>query len=145
MLRVAYQCPTEITFKGVATEALAYTLEDAVVVANIDLFAAMAGNGLIRKFRAAIDSSANFAALSASLNEALKAGNKAEFALDLLEIENPAELKPPKYIREGLLWLADQLAHKQAELGLAPIQALPKGHATAPASQPDASAAEAAA
>jgi hypothetical protein len=50
---------------------------------------------------------------------ALKGGGKAEFALDLLEIEDPLSLKPPAYIREGLLWLADQLEHKQVELGLA--------------------------
>ena len=90
------------------TEALAYTLEDAIVVANLDLFAALPGIGLIAKFRAAIANSADFAALSAALKEALKGGNKAEFALDLLEIETPAHLKPPKYIREGLLWLAKQ-------------------------------------
>jgi hypothetical protein len=142
-LRVAYQCPIEVTFQGVAVEALAYTLEDAIVVANLDLFAAMAGNGLIKKFRAAIADSGDFDALSAALNEALKGGNKAEFALDLLEIEKPADLKPPKYIREGLLWLADQLANKQAELGLAPLQALPKVPVAAAASTPEALTAEA--
>ena len=117
-LRVAYQCPIEIEFKGTTTEALAYTLEDAIVVTNIELFAALPGNGLIAKFRTAIADSADFAALSAALKDALKGGSKAEFALDLLEIDNPSDLKPPKYIREGLLWLAEQLAHKQTELGL---------------------------
>jgi predicted ATP-dependent endonuclease of OLD family len=117
-LRVAYQCPIEIEFKGATTEALAYTLEDAVVVANIELFAALPGTGLIAKFRAAIAESANFAELSMAMKEALKGGGKAEFALDLLEIGNPSDLKPPNYIREGLLWLAEQLDHKQTELGL---------------------------
>jgi hypothetical protein len=124
-LRVAYQCPIEIEFKGVATEALAYTLEDAVVIANIELFSTLSGDGLIAKFRTAIANSVDFAALSAAMKDALKGGSKAEFALDLLEIENPRDLKPPKYIREGLLWLAEQLAHKQTELGLvalAPIE-----------------------
>lgn len=144
-LRVAYQCPIEVTFKGTETEALAYTLEDAVVVANIDLFETLPGTGLIAKFRTAIANSANFAALSAALKDALKGGNKAEFALDLLEIETPAELKPPKYIREGLLWLAEQLAHKQAELGLAPLQAALATPAVAPAAVLHAPAEEAAA
>ncbi|WEX79400.1 AAA family ATPase (plasmid) [Sinorhizobium numidicum] len=117
-LRVAYQCPIEIEFKGTTTEALAYTLEDAIVFANIELFAALPGTGLIAKFRSAIAESANFAELSVAMKDALKGGSKAEFALDLLEIDNPADLKPPKYIREGLLWLAEQLDHKQTELGL---------------------------
>jgi len=120
-LRVAYQCPIEIEFKGVTTEALAYTLEDAIVVANIELFATLPGAGLIAKFRTAIADSADFAALSTAMNEALKGGSKAEFALDLLEIDNPSDLKPPKYIREGLLWLAAQLEQQQSELGLIAI------------------------
>jgi hypothetical protein len=122
-------------------EALAYTLEDAIVAANLELFTTLAGNGLIAKFRAAIADSADFAALSAAMKEALKGGNKAEFALDLLEIETPTNLKPPRYIREGLLWLAQQLAHNQAELGLASLQAAP----AAPAITPEAPAGEAAA
>lgn len=125
-LRVAYQCPIEIEFKGATTEALAYTLEDAIVVTNIELFATLPGTGLIAKFRTAIADSADFAALSTAMKDALKGGSKAEFALDLLEIDNPNDLKPPKYIREGLLWLAAQLEQKQAELGLiaiAPLEA----------------------
>lgn len=117
-LRVAYQCPIEVEFKGATTEALAYTLEDAIVVANIDLFAALPGTGLIAKFRSAIAESASLAELSVAIKEALKGGSKAELALDLLEIDNPSDLKPPKYIREGLLWLAEQLDQKQTELGL---------------------------
>lgn len=144
-LRVAYQCPIEVTFKGEVAEALAYTLEDAIIVANLELFSAMPGNGLIAKSRAAIASSADFSALSAALNDAIKERNKAEFALDLLEIENPADLQPPKYISEGLLWLADQLAHRQAELGLAVPQAAPVEAAIASVIPPEAPAAEVAA
>ncbi|MDR3416495.1 MAG: hypothetical protein P4L83_09945 [Nevskia sp.] len=39
----------------------------------------------------------------------------------MLEIEDPLLLKPPAYIRDGLLWLAAQLEHKQVELGLAQV------------------------
>jgi hypothetical protein len=117
-IRVAYQCPIEVEFKGSKIEALAYTLEDAIVAANLDLFAAFPGKGLIAKFRTAIADCANFATLSAVMNEALRAGSKAEFALDLLEMDHPSDLKPPKYIREGLLWLAAQLEQEQADLGL---------------------------
>ncbi|WP_331351900.1 AAA family ATPase [Cellvibrio sp. UBA7671] len=117
-IRVAYQSPTQVTFKGATAEALSYTLEDAIVMANIDMFGALPGVGLIAKFRAAITDSVDLADLGATLKAALSSGGKAEFALDLLELENPLALKPPAYIREGLLWLAAQLEHKQVELGL---------------------------
>jgi len=120
-VRVAYQSPVQATFKGVTAEALSYTLEDAMVMANLDLFEALPGTGLIAKFRAAITNSADLTALSAALKAALEGGGKAEFALDLLEIEDPLSLKPPAYIRDGLLWLADQLEYKQVELGLAQL------------------------
>jgi predicted ATP-dependent endonuclease of OLD family len=120
-VRVAYQSPTEVTFKGVTGEALSYTLEDAIVMANLDLFETLEGTGLIAKFRAAIADSADLNALSEALKTALKGGGKAEFALDLLEIADPLSLKPPAYIRDGLLWLTSQLEHKQIELGLAKV------------------------
>ena len=37
-VRVAYQSPIRATFKGTTAEALSYTLEDAIVMANLDLF-----------------------------------------------------------------------------------------------------------
>lgn len=120
-IRVAYQSPIQVEFNGAAVEALAYTLEDAIVIENLPLFATLAGTGLIAQFREAIADSAGFGDLSIALNNAIRNGSKAEFALDLLEIEDPIALKPPAYIREGLLWLAEKLENKQKELGLAPI------------------------
>jgi predicted ATP-dependent endonuclease of OLD family len=120
-LRVAYQSPIQATFKGATAEALSYTLEDAIVMANLDLFETLPGTGLIAKFRGAITNSADLSALSEALKGALAGGGKAEFALDLLEVEDPHSLKPPAYIRDGLLWLAAQLADKQVELGLAQV------------------------
>jgi predicted ATP-dependent endonuclease of OLD family len=117
-IRVAYQCPTEFTFRGAKAEALAYTLEDALAYANLPLFEKHKGKGLLAKFKEAIDESADVVALSDALLAALKDGNKAEMALDLLELENPEELKPPPYIRDGFKWLMDQLKQKQEELGL---------------------------
>lgn len=120
-VRVAYQSPIQATFKGETAEALSYTLEDAIVMANLDLFETLPGTGLIAKFRTAIADSANLNALSDALKTALEGGGKAEFALDLLEIEDPRSLTPPAYIKDGLLWLAGQLEQKQVELGLAKI------------------------
>lgn len=120
-VRVAYQSPIQATFKDETAEALSYTLEDAIVMANLDLFETLPGTGLIAKFRTAIANSINLVALTDALKMALEGGGKAEFALDLLEIEDPLSLKPPAYIRDGLLWLAGQLEQKQVELGLADI------------------------
>ncbi len=120
-VRVAYQSPITVQFKGETAEALSYTLEDAVVMANLDLFEKLKGTGLIAKFRKAIVDSADLTALGIALKAALKDGDKAEFALELLEIEDPVSLKPPAYIKEGLLWLAAQLEREQVELGLAQI------------------------
>ncbi|MBA3033367.1 MAG: AAA family ATPase [Gammaproteobacteria bacterium] len=118
-VRVAYQSPIQATFKASTAEALSYTLEDSIVMANLDLFETLPGTGLIAKFRAAITNSTDLNALSRELKTALEGGGKAEFALDLLEIEDPLSLKPPAYIRDGLLWLAAQLDRKQLDLGLA--------------------------
>jgi predicted ATP-dependent endonuclease of OLD family len=136
-VRVAYQSPIQATFKGGAAEALSYTLEDAIVMTNLDVFDKLPGDGLIAKFRDAIANSADLNSLTCALKAALKGGGKAEFALALLELEHPALLKPPAYIKDGLLWLAGQLEHKQVELGIAPLaehdDAPPAGDAPAEA------------
>jgi predicted ATP-dependent endonuclease of OLD family len=118
-VRVAYQKPIIVTYKGESSEALANTLEDAIVTENLSLFENLTGNGLIAKFRKATKESPNLNALMVALREALGGGDKAEFALDLLEIPDEKALQPPSYIREGLKWLAEQLQSKQIDLGLA--------------------------
>jgi predicted ATP-dependent endonuclease of OLD family len=120
-IRVAYQQPCKVTFKGKESEAFANTLEDAIVFENLDLFEALEGTGLIAQFKNAITESADIAALSQALNEALAKGSKAELALDLLNVKDRTSLKPPTYIRDGLLWLTQELTKHQAELGLPAI------------------------
>jgi hypothetical protein len=63
--------------------------------------------------------SANIGDLGSAISAALANGNKAELALDLLEMPDPRALRPPEYIRNGLLWLAEQLRQHQRDLGLA--------------------------
>lgn len=117
-IRVAYQSPVTIKFGRTTGEALASTFEDALLFENIDLFRKQEGTGLVAKFKAAIEASTTIADLGDKLSESLKAGSKAELALDLLEFKEANTLKPPSYIREGLLWLAGQLRLRQKELGL---------------------------
>jgi hypothetical protein len=47
---------------------------------------------------------------------ALKSGKKAEFALDVLEVENFSEIVVPRYIATGLEWLLAQLKKKRVEI-----------------------------
>ncbi|MFO3796081.1 MAG: AAA family ATPase [Anaerolineales bacterium] len=117
-VRIAYQCPVLVEFKGHEVQVLCNTLEDALVVENQSVFAAQKGTGLWKKFRAAIEESSNVGELFAAIHKALDSGGKAEFALDLLELENPAELQPPFYIQDGLGWLVNQLKEKQQSLGV---------------------------
>lgn len=118
-IRVAYQCPIEVNFKNAKSEAIANTLEDALVFQNLDFFAVTPGSGLFTKFKETIENSPTISELTKSLSDDLNGGGKAEFALDLLEVEDPLSLKPPLYIKEGLLWLALQLRQRQKELGIA--------------------------
>lgn len=118
-IRVAYQTPVTIKLNETTGEALANTLEDALLFENIDLFLEQEGTGLVAKFKKAIEESATIGELGVKLSQSLETGSKAELALDLLEFEDASKLKPPTYIREGLLWLARQLRQRQKELGLA--------------------------
>lgn len=116
-IRVAYQQPIGVPFKSEEpTEALANTFEDALVYENADLFKTMVGAGLIAKFRKALNDSTNLSVLADEISKALKDGGKAEFALDLLYSDIGEELKVPAYIHEGLLWLAQQLKRKEADI-----------------------------
>lgn len=118
-IRVAYQCPLTVKFKDAEGEALANTLEDALVFQNLEYFSATDGTGLLGRFKRSIEKSGTVAELGAALFEDLGFKGKAEFALDLLEVEDPKAFQPPLYIKEGLLWLAAQLRKQQQDLGVA--------------------------
>ena len=116
-IRVAYQQPIKVMFKSnEPAEALANTFEDALLYENTDLFKTMDGAGLIAKFRKALNDSANLSVLADEVSKALKDAGKAEFALNLLYSDEGERLKVPTYIHEGLLWLAQQLKRKEADI-----------------------------
>ena len=117
-VRTAYQCPINIEFKGNGDEALCNTLEDALVMQNHKLFFENRGTGLWGKFKSAIEDSGDLIELSEKILKALENGGKAEFALNLLELEDPKALQPPFYILDGLKWLTQQLKDRQSDLGL---------------------------
>ncbi|MCU7827647.1 MAG: AAA family ATPase [Candidatus Thiodiazotropha sp. (ex Myrtea sp. 'scaly one' KF741663)] len=117
-VRVAYQTPLAVTIPDAAEPETAYpyTFEDALAFENLAVFSALNGRGLVRKFREAIQAGGSATAIGEQMYLALKDGKKAEFALDVLEVEGFDEIVVPSYISEGLEWLLVQLKKKQVEI-----------------------------
>ncbi|WP_188826206.1 AAA family ATPase [Brucella endophytica] len=117
-VRAAYQMPLGVTSPGIVGPEIAYpyTFEDALAFENLSFFSEQDGTGLVRKFRDAIASGGGAAAIGERMYLALKNGKKAEFALDLIEVENFDTIIVPRYIAEGLEWLLAQLKKKQVEV-----------------------------
>ncbi|XQA76281.1 AAA family ATPase [Xanthomonas sacchari] len=132
-VRVAYQQPTKVSF-GTDNdgEAIANTFEDALVYHNIEFFRALEGIGLAKKFRDALNTTANLEELSSRLHADLAKGDKAELAMNLLESENLKELVLPDYIDDGLRWLIAQLKRKEDDVdGKMPIKPDPAAESDA--------------
>ncbi|MFH1507261.1 MAG: AAA family ATPase [Candidatus Omnitrophota bacterium] len=116
-VRVAYQYPVKVKLneESEIDEAISNTFEDALVFENIDIFQDLEGDGLIKKFKDSIKESESLATLGQAMFESLKAGKKAEFALNMLALPKNIELRVPTYINESLLWLQEQVRIKQKE------------------------------
>lgn len=68
---------------------------------------------MVTQFKEAIEKYPDPRDLSSALHDILKDVSKAEFALELLWLREPTELKVPSYIRNGLAWLESQIRGKQ--------------------------------
>ncbi|NIF56255.1 AAA family ATPase [Burkholderia sp. Ax-1724] len=117
-VRVAYQTPLAVTPPGAVEPEIAYpyTFEDALAFENLAYFSALEGAGLVRKFRDAITTGGGATAIGERMYQALRNGKKAEFALDILDVEKFDDIAVPSYIAEGLEWLLKQLKKKQVEI-----------------------------
>lgn len=117
-VRVAYQCPVNVNLntESKAEEALSNTFEDALVFENISIFKDLKGPGLINKFNDAIKKATSSSDLGQIMFEDLKKGKKAEFALEMLDLQGSNQLNVPTYIKEGLSWLQEQVRIKQKEV-----------------------------
>jgi len=115
-VRVAYQCPITLKLDSQKdVEAIPYTFEDALVLENLEFFKNRSDdNGLMKKMCEAAKRS-TISETCKDMYEALKSGDKAEMALDLLYIKDPEMINPPQYIREGLEWLQGKLQNKAQE------------------------------
>jgi len=112
LVKVAYQYPFNISWDGEEQEVIPYTFEDALTFSNIELFKNLTkSTGLIKKMSEALSKSTLPEAMTAMF-DALGAGKKAEMALELLYIQEPSGINPPKYIAEGLEWLQEKLQYK---------------------------------
>jgi len=120
-VRVAYQLPAKVNLDAATGEVdiAANTFEDALVYENVELFKELEGNGLIKKFKEALNQHKNADDLGNAIFKALKSAKstaKAEFALDLLYLKEPAAFEIPTYIREGLEWLQTQTCKKEEKI-----------------------------
>lgn len=117
-VRVAYQYPFMVTRPGTTEEETVYpyTFEDALAFENLEFFSKLQGGGLVRKFREAITLQPDISAISANLFDALRKGEKAAFALEIISTEQFETLVVPRYISEGLEWMERQLKKKQVEV-----------------------------
>lgn len=118
LVRAAYPSATQVEFDaGIgAEEAIPYTFEDALVLANIELFKKVsATRGLIKKMQAALGKPTLSEASQEMFDALGKSAKKAEMALDLLFFHEPEELITPPYIAEGLEWLQDKLEIKDKD------------------------------
>lgn len=118
-VRVAYQFPIQTTLMSSLSpvEMLPNTFEDALVYDNMNVFRGLDGSGAIAKFKTAVNTRETAAELAEEMFKILQTAKKAEFALDLLDIDQePWPIASPKYIREGLSWLEEKLRQKQQEI-----------------------------
>ena len=115
-IRIAYQTPVKIDFKGTQTEVLSSTFEDCMVYTNYKLFKDLnlkeddeddVGN-LLKKVNLTLKAEKSFNEIHKQIYDELRNGKsdqKAEFALDLIYAIDPGKLTVPLYIAEGLEWL----------------------------------------
>jgi len=101
---------------AVDVEIHANTFEDALLYRNYDFFKARKATGLASKFQVIADTAQDSNQLTTAVAEAIKDGDKAEFALELLFSDDIEQLHLPAYIVHGLLWLNEQLKRKEADL-----------------------------
>ncbi|MEN6520059.1 MAG: AAA family ATPase [Armatimonadota bacterium] len=112
-VRASYQYPITIKLKDKNEEALPYTFEDALIFENLETFRELEGTGLIAKCKQAIVNASTVSGLGTKLFNELGTAKKAEFALELLFLQDPNALKVPTYIAGGLSWLEQQLDSEQ--------------------------------
>lgn len=103
-VRVAYQIPTDVKWKGATERLCGRTLEESFGLENVEWCQAPAQKTLGLKLRGNPETPS---ALAASLHKRVsgKSFDKTKFALGVLT-ELPTKWNVPLYIKQGLHWLA---------------------------------------
>lgn len=117
-IRVAFQKAIESKDKGVIVYP--YTFEDSLVLENREKFKSITkSKGLLKKMvDAAKIEDLKTCSAAVYLNINAEGVKKAEFALDVLYIEDPKTFIIPAYIKEGLDWLKTQLSKDKQGLNI---------------------------
>lgn len=107
-IRVAYQLPVDVTWKGETKSICGRTLEEQFALENLDWVQDGKRKHLNLLVRA--NTKKDLATLSEKIHTKVKSSgfNKTDFALGLIA-ENENEWKVPHYIKEGLTWLKEIL------------------------------------
>lgn len=114
LVRVAFQCPVEVTW-GEETEALAgRTLEEAFALENLVWCQDVARRPL--QLRIPKNGDKDLATMVTALHKRVNSSsfNKTDFSLALLA-EDPDAWVVPAYIAKGLEWLEEQIAPPEPE------------------------------
>lgn len=110
-IKMAYQSLLKIADGQKTIDVYPYTFEDCLVMENKEIFKKLKGSkGLLKKMVDAA-SEKDIAKSATAMYDAINAhgAKKAEFALELLYLEEPDVLSTPTYIKEGLKWLEEKL------------------------------------
>lgn len=114
LVRVAYQCPVEVSWGGETEACAGRTLEEAFALENLAWSQELARRPL--QLRIPKNGEKDLATLIAAIHKRVNSSsfNKTDFSLALLA-ENPDAWAVPAYITKGLEWLEEQIALPQPE------------------------------
>lgn len=114
LVRVAYQCRTEVTWGGDTLALAGRTLEEAFALENLDWCQHKDRKPL--QLRIAKSDEKGLAELVGRIHKRVQAKSfsKTDFALALLA-EDPANWVVPEYIADGLRWLEAEIAPPEPE------------------------------
>lgn len=115
-VRAAYQTGADLQLNNTIVSVHANTFEDSLFYSNFEFFKGRTATGLAGRFQQIADNSSDPDALALQVSQTIAAGDKADFALELLFSDDIEKLRAPAYIEHGLLWLKDQLERKEADL-----------------------------
>jgi len=124
-VRVTYQLPNNVSWNGSAADLCGRTLEEAFGLENADWCQDIEKKHIGLRLRPTPDAPSS---LAHGLHRRVGGSgfDKTKFALGVLT-EPQADWKVPEYIKDGLLWLKEQVDHELAEqlIAVVPVAAIP--------------------